>query len=81
MLLFRPLVVVLLATVPSAVGVLTYPLTYYSGFARAVAACLFIGLGHATIAAAVVLFIIRRAYYSASARDRPDCSSRLELQA
>jgi hypothetical protein len=63
MLLLGPLVVVLLATVPSAVGVLTYPLTYYSGFARAVAACLFIGLGHATVAAAVVLVIIRRAIF------------------
>jgi hypothetical protein len=63
MLLLSPLMVVLLATVPSGVGVLTYPLTYYSGFARAVAACLFIGLGHATVAAAIVLFIVRRAIF------------------
>jgi hypothetical protein len=63
MLLLSPLVGVLLATVPSAVGVLTYPLTYYSGFARAVAACLLIGLGHATVTATLVLFIIRRAVF------------------
>jgi hypothetical protein len=65
MLLLSPLVVVFLATVPSAVGVLTYPLTSYPGFARAVAACLFIGLGHATVGAAVVLFVIRRAVFVA----------------
>ena len=60
-------VVILLAIVPSAVGVLTYPLTYYSGFIRAVAACLFIGLGHAAVAAAFVLFILRRAVFAAQA--------------
>lgn len=68
MLLLSPLVVALLATVPSAAGVLTYPLRYYSGFGRAIAACLFIGLGHATVAAVVVLVIIRRAVFVAQPR-------------
>ncbi len=50
----------LLSAILLGAGSFFYPVAYYDHFARAVAACLSIGLGHAIVLSAIAFWIIRR---------------------
>jgi hypothetical protein len=62
-LLLTPARTIALGIVCTAAGALLYPAIHYDHFVRAIAVCIFIGLGHAAVACSLTLLVVRRGVF------------------